>query len=523
MGARALDDHFGKLVARMAVRRPREHAEQLQERRIRAADAAVLVDARNRDRRIVEEAGEPDFRRTQGLRGILARRPVEDQRAAVAERTRGRDWHTMQKPHGKALTVALLHVEIDDARLDLARRTTVIGEKRNALPLDDIGELQSTRLETRQILPEPIGERCVQIGDCALGIGREEAGRRMVEEGDDLLQLLEACFLLVALAGDIRNEPGGKRRGLHPLSVREHDRTHTDAIPAHATILRAERMDRADLLSRLTGLARGLRQAEDAFSGLGVAREQSLDRLEVVCLFGPSQDRIGLVGKDDPAIGIRDDEAVGQRFEHKPAEACAALGTLTEPDEADRAGEQRTNADDRQNAEEDLDVKRRLLSRQHGQQHCGHDKRRRQQDQPYDAARFFRPVDDGIGNDRSRTGFLHAAPQAPILEPYHNGIFNRCIRALRGCFSTESAHEHVRIGRDSPETGIGLRDGLPDRRITSVGSTSGCGQTSGCQRSRARSDACHRAKAASWHCRPSPIPDRGSCRRYSRYPAAAYR
>ena len=55
-------------------------------------------------------------------------------------------------------------------------------------------------LEAGEVDAEPLGERRVEIDDAAVRLGREEAGRRVVEIVDRVLQLLEDGLLLRPLA-----------------------------------------------------------------------------------------------------------------------------------------------------------------------------------------------------------------------------------------------------------------------------------------------------------------------------------
>ena len=62
-------------------------------------------------------------------------------------------------------------------------------------------EPQSAGAELRQVVIEPFGQRGVEVADLAIGIDREEAGRRMVEIVDGVLQLLEDVLLALAARG----------------------------------------------------------------------------------------------------------------------------------------------------------------------------------------------------------------------------------------------------------------------------------------------------------------------------------
>ena len=85
------------------------------------------------------------------------------------------------------------------------RRTVIISAP--TLPRHDVGETQAAGAELGEIVAEPGGERRVQVDDVARRIDREEAGRRMVEIVDRVLQLLEDVLLPLALVRDVGDRP----------------------------------------------------------------------------------------------------------------------------------------------------------------------------------------------------------------------------------------------------------------------------------------------------------------------------
>ena len=186
----------------------REHA---QERRVGAPDAALAVDRRDGDGRVVEEAGEAHLGRAQRFRHLLAGRAVEHHRAGGAGRAVDGHRHAVEQAHRQALAVGAHEVEIDDggavAHLVVGRRR---GEQRDAVALDDVGELERAGVEARQVDAQPFGERRVHVDDAPVGLGREEAGRRVVEIVDGVLQLLEHRLLAGALGADVGQRPGGQ-------------------------------------------------------------------------------------------------------------------------------------------------------------------------------------------------------------------------------------------------------------------------------------------------------------------------
>ena len=113
---------------RLALGRSR----RAQEGRVGAPDAAAAVDRRDRDRRVVEEAGEADLGGAERLGDVLAGAAVEDQRAGRAGRAVGGDRHAVEKPDRQALAVPLDEVEVDDlgAVAPAARRAAPGGARR---------------------------------------------------------------------------------------------------------------------------------------------------------------------------------------------------------------------------------------------------------------------------------------------------------------------------------------------------------------------------------------------------------
>ena len=65
-----------------------------------------------------------------------------------------------------------------------------------------------------QVDAQPFGQRGVDIGDAAVLVGREEAGRRMVEMVDGLLQVEEEALLLGSFRRNVGELPGIQRLAL---------------------------------------------------------------------------------------------------------------------------------------------------------------------------------------------------------------------------------------------------------------------------------------------------------------------
>ena len=208
--------------------------EQAEEGGVGAADRAVPVDGGDGDRRVVEEAGEADLGSTQRLRPLLARAAVEDDGAGRARRAVGGDRNAVEKPHRQALAAPLDEVEVDGLGAVVAALGEHAGKQRHALAADQIAERQRPRLELGDVDAEPLGQGGVEVDDPPVRLGREEAGGRMVEVVDGVLELLEHRLLLGPLAGDVGDGPGRDRA--RPGRCR--NRPRPDPVPAGAAAAR---------------------------------------------------------------------------------------------------------------------------------------------------------------------------------------------------------------------------------------------------------------------------------------------
>ncbi len=205
-----------------------EHAfEGAGEARIAARDAAGLVDGRDRHRRVLEEAHEAHFRRALRI-GAVIPGAIEHQRARGAGRAVGAERHFMEQAHRHRLAAAGLEIEVEHLGLDFAGRGIERGEQRRALAGDDIGQLERAGADLGEIVIEPGGQRGVEINNVATGIDREEAGRRMIEIVDGVLQLLEHVFLALAVARHVGDRPHRHAR----VALVGAERAHAHAQPA---------------------------------------------------------------------------------------------------------------------------------------------------------------------------------------------------------------------------------------------------------------------------------------------------
>ena len=216
----------GRKDAAFALARALEHAG---EQGIGAHDPSRPVDGRDRHRRIVEEAHEAHFGGALRIL-VLAARAVQHQRAGRSGRTVGAERHFVEQPDRNRAAAAGLEIEVQDFGLHLARHRRK-RQKRSALARHDVGEFQTAGADFREILVEPARQRRVQIDDVARGIGGEEAGRRVIEIVDRVLQFLEDILLLFAVARDVRHAPD-RGAGLAPLAVRRAAPAAAASVPA---------------------------------------------------------------------------------------------------------------------------------------------------------------------------------------------------------------------------------------------------------------------------------------------------
>ena len=272
-GAVALGDD-GEDRAAAAALALQHRIEQPREQRIRAHDRALLVDGGDRHRRVLEEAHEAHFGGAQRIAAVVAG-AIDDQRARRARRAVGAERDLVVEPRRNGAAALGLEIDVEQLGLHLAGRRRQRGEQRAALAGDDVAKLQSAGADLGEVLLEPLGQRRVEIGDVAVGIDREEAGRRVVEIVDGVLQFLEDVFLPLELAGDVGDRPHRELR----LALAFAERPHPHAQPAPG--LAAHAVD-AHLLLQAAALARRLEQAEDRLRDAGIADEHALDRPHVV-------------------------------------------------------------------------------------------------------------------------------------------------------------------------------------------------------------------------------------------------
>ena len=153
------------------------------------------VESGDRDRGRIEDPREADFGRPQILAPDLGRRAIDDHRARGAGRAIAGKGDPMQDAHRQQPALARLQVDVEGLRRDVARLARHHGQHRAAVSGQDVVDLEPAYAELGQIVIEPARQSRVHVRDRAVGFGREEAGRRMVEIVDGVLKVLEECLV----------------------------------------------------------------------------------------------------------------------------------------------------------------------------------------------------------------------------------------------------------------------------------------------------------------------------------------
>ena len=230
-----------------------------------------------------------------------------------------------------------------------------------------------------EIVVEPVGERRVEVDDVAVGIDREEAGRRVVEIVDGVLQFLEDVFLPLAVARHVGDGP--QRQAAVALPRRRAAARAAAASSPRSPFSPATRTSSCSAAA----LARRLEQAIDRLRHVGIADEHPLDRPHVVGVGGVDQVEIGGIGIDHPAARIGDQEAVDRLVDHRLEHRVAGV-LAGDPQDAGRQREQREHADHGEDGEQRQDIGPGIAAADQQQADGGADQRERDQQHHADAA-----------------------------------------------------------------------------------------------------------------------------------------
>ena len=342
--------------------------EQPREQRIGAHDAALSVDGGDRHRRMMEKAHEADFRGALRIGAVVAR-AIEHQRARSAGRAVGAESELVKEANRQRAPAAGLEIEVEHLGLHLARSRPQRRQQGGAVAGNKVGELEAAGADLGKVLVEPIGERGVEIDDVALGIDGKEAGRRVIEIVDGVLQFLKDILLPLALAGDVAERPDGEAAGALAAAERPNLQTQPARRPA---------LDGGDahLFLQALAFARRLEQPVDGLGGVGIADEHALDRPHVVGARCADEIEIGGIGVDHAAVAVGDDDAVEGAVENRLDQRAAGLRG-GEPQDAAGEREQREHADRGEHRQEAEDIRLGIAAaEQHdaaggGNQHAG--------------------------------------------------------------------------------------------------------------------------------------------------------
>ena len=353
---------------------------------------AIGVELKKRVKRISEarssaEASSPCVR----LSTMVRRRagaPVAGRRDAVHE------------AHRQRLAGDRREVEVDDG---VARRAGIgldRADQRHAVAGDDFRQRGGARREAREVDAEPFGKRRVDIGDAALLVGGEEAGRRMVEMVDRLLQVEEEALLLGALARDVGELPGEQRLALagHAEGARP------QPVPARAGLgAGPDRLRQPELAVAGLAVAQPGGQPVDDRRGFRHVRQQAFHGLDVGGVGGAGHVGIGAVGVDDPALRVGDDQALRHRIDERLGQFVVGRARR-ELHEADRGREQIADADHGEHAEhaEQEGIAKPLAEKRKDDRRAG--QHEEEDDQPRDRRRAACPGRRSAP-DRNRRGF----------------------------------------------------------------------------------------------------------------------
>ncbi len=416
----------GAAVHRVAVD---DAGKQRQERGVGAQDAAGSVDSGDRHRRGVEEAREADFRRAQIGGGILALRPVQHDGARRPRRAVPAGGRAVHEAHRKRLARHRRQVEIDDGVADRPRVGLDRPDQCHAVARHDFRKSDRAGREAGEVDAGPFGQRRVEIGDAAGRIGREEAGGRVVEMVDRLLQVEEETFLLGALGRNVGDLPCQQRLPLaggaeaarpHPVPVGARFRAGTDGLRD------------AEFALAATPVAQPERQPLHGRRGFDVVGEMDLQRPHVGSRRRTRQLRIGLIGVQHAPPHVGDDEPLPHRVDIGLGQFVARRARR-HLDEADGRGEQIADADHRQDTEKaEKERVAELIAHQRkneGRAHQHDD----EDDQARDRSRTRVLVDDG-----RRIEFAFAVPFHPW-----------CVLP-ESCHAARAGMNHILSGRESP-------------------------------------------------------------------------
>ena len=329
----------------------------------------------------------------------------------------GAEGNLVEEPRRNGAAAAGLEIDVEDLGLHVARHRRQRGQQRRALAGQDVVEHQAAGTDLREIMVEPVGERGIEIGHAAVGLGRKEPGGRMVEVVDRVLQLLKHVLVPLELPRHVGQRP--HRHARFALAFAE--RAYADAQPASGlAFVRAG----AHLFLPAPALARGLEQAIDRFRNAGIADEHALDRTHVVEAGGLGEAQIGGIGIEDASARLGHQDAFAGMIDHRLEQRARGLAARRAQN-AGRERQQQEHADHGQHGEQREDVGLRPVTPDEQKPARGaHEHERDEQHQANAAAAAASPRPLGgrtatvvgqllLRHDRRGIGFIPPRPECP--------------------------------------------------------------------------------------------------------------
>ncbi len=352
---------------------------------------AAAIEGGDRHRRRIEQTRETHFRGAQIFGRLLTGCAIENERARNAGHRILTECDAMQEPHRQALAVAAFQIDVDQFGADVTGAAGNRRKQRRAVAGDEIGNGEAARPDLREVVIQPAGKGRVHVGDAALRIGREEAGRRMIEEIDRVLQFLEHVLVPLALARDVGHAPQRRAPGAGPL-----ERTHAHAIPGNRSIAE-ERRREAQFLRAPFALPRGESQPIDRFGNVRGTGKQPVDKPQFRGVARTRKGHIGVVRIDRLALAVRDQQALGVRVGKQLGEVVARP-LPCKLNESDSKREKREDADHGKQRQQRQNEPLRLIARQHGKGDNRGNQEHGQEQHQAGAAGTFRTIDSRGGH-----------------------------------------------------------------------------------------------------------------------------
>ncbi len=306
----------------------------------------------------------------------------------------------MQQARGQAQAVAAAQVEVDLLGAHRVGGPGAEHQQRGGIVGDDVAQREPAGADLGEIEIEPVRQRGVHVGDVAARVGRKEAGRRVVEEIDGVLEFLKDVLVAFALARHVRDGPQGELAsalaGLadQPAGVVALQRPHADPVPGHVGVAEQGGGD-AQFLGAALALARRRRQPVKRLRHLRRPGKQPVDRARAAVAAArrrpAGQRHIGVVGVEDRGFALGHQQAVGTGVRQQPGDVVAGARGVG----AEKAGgeaDQSQRADGGQAQQQDKQEHRGLFVGQPGKARHDRDAGARERQDQHRLARAFAPL-----------------------------------------------------------------------------------------------------------------------------------